>query len=76
MTNPQAHFFLCYQQTLVTMSQTVKHSDTDSDAEQDIEDGWLVTHLPARAELTPVDPFSWTGMAGTLWNRKTEALTD
>lgn len=30
------------------------------------EDGWLVTRLPARAELTLVEPFSCTEMEGTL----------
>lgn len=34
------------------------------------EDGWLVTRLPARAELTLVDPFSCTEMEGTLQDRK------
>lgn len=34
------------------------------------QDGWLVTRLPARAELTLVDPFSCTEMEGTLQDRK------
>lgn len=37
-----------------------------------VKDGWLVTHLPARAELTLVDPFSCTEMEGTLEDRKQE----
>lgn len=32
--------------------------------------GWSVTRLPARAELTLVDPFSCTEMEGTLRGQK------
>lgn len=38
--------------------------------EQREQDGWVVTRLPARAELTLVDPFSRTEMEGTLQDRE------
>lgn len=61
------------RETNVTLNETcnqIKRRGAKRSEQRQQSDGWLVTRLPARAELTLVDPFSCTEMEGTLQDRK------